>query len=114
MKFTQIRVIEAVLLLLQPYKGNKLMRFLGEFFIGPLRPDGSWQVLKSPDSRFLRKYGALFEDNRGPPMVLRGATYATDPVTGWVNRGKLEPHKGRPLVSFRYPPPPPPPPWVQI
>lgn len=83
------------------YKGNKLVRFLGEFFIGPLRPEGKWAVLKSPDSRFLRKYGALFEDNRGPPMVLVGATYATDPVTGWVNRGKLEPHLGRPLVSIR-------------
>ncbi|KAL0042483.1 hypothetical protein WJX79_001296 [Trebouxia sp. C0005] len=83
------------------YKGNKLVRFLGELFIGPLRPEGRWAVLKSPDSRFLRKYGALFEDNRGPPMVLVGATYATDPVTGWVNRGKLEPHLGRPLVSIR-------------
>ncbi|DBA93931.1 TPA: hypothetical protein ACH3X3_013969 [Trebouxia sp. C0006] len=83
------------------YKGNKLVRFLGEFFIGPLRPEGKWAVLKSPDSRFLRKYGALFEDNRGPPMILVGATYATDPVTGWVNRGKLEPHLGRPLVSIR-------------
>ena len=91
-----------VLLWLQPYKGNKFTRFLGEFFIGPLRPEGTWQVLKSPDSRFVRKYGALFEDNRGPPMVLRGATYATDPVTGWVNRGKLEPHLGQPLISFRY------------
>jgi len=86
--------------ILQAYKGNKLMRFLGEFFIGPLRPEGRWQVLKSPDSRFLRKYGVLFEDNRGPPMVLRGATYVTDPVTGWVNRGKLEPHLGRPLISI--------------
>ncbi|DBA90394.1 TPA: hypothetical protein ACH3X1_003668 [Trebouxia sp. C0004] len=83
------------------YKGNKLVRFLGEFFIGPLRPEGKWAVLKSPDSRFLCKYGALFEDNRGPPMVLVGATYATDPVTGWVNRGKLEPHLGRPLLSIR-------------
>ena len=96
-----------VLVWLQPYKGNKFMRFLGEFFIGPLRPEGTWQVLKSPDSRFVRKYGALFEDHRGPPMVLRGATYATDPVTGWVNRGKLESHLGRPLISFRYPSPTP-------
>ena len=79
------------------------MRFLGDFFIGPLRPEGTWQVLKSPDSRFVRKYGALFEDNRGPPMVLRGATYETDPVTGWVNRGQLQSHLGRPLISFRYP-----------
>lgn len=77
------------------------MRILSEVFIGPVRPEGRWQVLKSPDSRFLRKYGVLFEDNRGPPMVLRDATYVTDPATGWVNRGKLEPHLGRPLISFR-------------
>ena len=80
-------------------KTNRCTRFLSEFFIGPIRPGGSWQVLKTPDSRFLRKYGALFEDNRGPPMVLRGATYAVDPITGWVNRGKLEPYYGRPLIS---------------
>lgn len=100
-------LIVRMLVCLQPHKGNKLMRFLGEFFIGPLRPEGTWQVLKSPDSRFMRKYGALFEDNRGPPMVLRGATYETDPVTGWVNRGQLQSRLGRPLISFRFPPYPP-------
>lgn len=100
-------LIVRMLVCLQPHKGNKFMRFLGEFFIGPLRPEGTWQVLKSPDSRFMRKYGALFEDNRGPPMVLRGATYETDPVTGWVNRGQLQSHLGRPLISFRYPSYPP-------
>ena len=86
---------------LQAYKGNKVVRFLGELLIGPLRPEGRWQTLKSPDSRFLRKYGVLFEDNRGPPMVVRGATWAVDPVTGYVNRGRLEYHLGRPLLSFR-------------
>ena len=82
------------------HRSNRCTRFLSEFFIGPIRPDGSWQVLKAPDSRFLGKYGALFEDNRGPPMVLQGATYAVDPVTGWVNRGKLVPAFGRPLISL--------------
>ena len=65
-----------------------------------MRPEGTWQVLKSPDSRFLNKYGPLFEDNRGPPMVMKNATYAVDPVTGWVNRGKLEPYYGAPLISL--------------
>ena len=87
---------------LQAYKGNKLVRFLGELLIGPLRPEGRWQTLKSPDSRFLRKYGVLFEDNRGPPMVVRGATWEVENhATGYVNRGKLEYHLGRPILSFR-------------
>ena len=52
--------------------------------------------------RFVGRWGALFEENRGPPMVMCGATYATDPQTGLCNRGSLEPHLGRPVLTLRY------------
>ena len=81
-------------------KHNWVIHVLGVLLLGRSHPEGTWAVVRRADSRFLQKYGALFTDNRGPPMVLKGATYQADPVTGWVNRGKLESHPGQPLLSF--------------
>ena len=52
-------------------------------------------------ARFVGRWGPLFEENRGPPMVMRGATYETDRTTGMCHRGTLEPHLGRPFLVFR-------------
>lgn len=81
-------------------KHNWVIHVLGVLLLGRSHPEGTWAVVRRADSRFLQKYGALFTDNRGPPMVLKGATYQADPVTGWVNRGKLESQPGQPLLSF--------------
>ena len=71
-----------------------------DILLGPEVAEGAWRPLKRPDSRFVHRYGTLFEENRGPPMVMRGASFQADPVTGLCNRGKLQPHLGRPLLSL--------------
>ena len=68
--------------------------------LGPEVAEGAWRPLKRPDSRFVQRYGTLFEENRGPPMVMRGASFQADPVTGLCKRGQLQPHLGRPLLSL--------------
>ena len=53
-----------------------------DIVLGPHVTEGAWRPLKRPDSRFVERWGTLFEENRGPPMVLRNATWRVDPVTG--------------------------------
>ena len=69
--------------------------------IGRESPEGFWRAIRKPDSRFVYKYGALFEETRGPPMLVHGATWEAHPVTGFVNRGKLIPVPGAPIFSVR-------------
>lgn len=53
-----------------------------DVLLGPAVTEGAWRPLKRPDSRFVERWGTLFEENRGPPLVLRNATFEADPVTG--------------------------------
>ena len=53
-----------------------------DIVLGPEVYEGAWRPLKRPDSRFVERWGTLFEENRGPPMVLKGASFRADPVTG--------------------------------
>ncbi|KAK9800174.1 hypothetical protein WJX73_003425 [Symbiochloris irregularis] len=82
-------------------RGCSLSDAFARVLLGPRMEEGGWRPLKRPDSQFIGRWGTLFEDNRGPPLVMRGATFEKDPVTGRCNRGTLEPHLGRPVVSFR-------------
>ena len=73
----------------------------GALLIGRESPEGFWRTIRKPDSRFCYKYGALFEETRGPPMLVHGATWKPHPVTGFVDRGKLIPVPGAPLLTVR-------------
>lgn len=68
--------------------------------VGPKGVSGKWMALKRRDSRFVNKYGPLFDANRGPPMVLTDCTYEVDPKTGFCNRGRLQQVHEAPIFSF--------------
>ncbi|KAK9809018.1 hypothetical protein WJX72_007977 [[Myrmecia] bisecta] len=78
------------------HKGSVVLDVL----FGRTLTSGTWQPAKRPESNFVPRWGALFEDNRGEPMVLTGATYAVDPVTGALNRGQLVPVPGKAIISI--------------
>ena len=89
---------------LEEKRGSRLSRGIRAFqglLLGRESPEGFWRTIRKPDSRFVYKWGALFEETRGPPMLVHGATWEAHPVTGFVNRGRLIPVPGAPIVSFR-------------
>lgn len=49
----------------------------------------------------MSKYGSLFEDACGPPMIRVKPTYNFDPVTGRVDRGLYLPAPEAPLFTIR-------------
>lgn len=61
---------------------------------------GDWKPGRRYDSKFVAKYGSLFEDTRGPPMVQVRPTYCTDPITGRVDRGIFLPGPEEPLFRL--------------
>ncbi len=86
-------------------EGSRLSRGFQAFqalLLGRESPEGFWRAIRKPDSRFVYKWGALFEETRGPPMLVHGATWEAHPVTGFVNRGRLIPVPGAPIFSIRW------------
>lgn len=61
---------------------------------------GVWTPLHL-DSRFLAKYGVLFEGSAGQPLVRKAASYSFSEEKGEVNRGALVPLLERPLLHVR-------------
>lgn len=72
-----------------------------DILFGVETPEGKWMALKRRDSRFIQKYGPLFEVNRGPPMYYTDMTYEKDPETGYCYRGRLQQANEAPIVSIR-------------
>ena len=48
----------------------------------------------------MAKFGSLFDDTRGPPMIRVRPTYNVDPDTGRVDRGIFVPDSEEPLFRF--------------
>ncbi|KAL4434011.1 hypothetical protein ABPG75_000452 [Micractinium tetrahymenae] len=67
---------------------------------GSRKLQGDWCAINL-DSRFVHKYGSLFEATYGQAMVRRRATYDFDPVRGKIDRGALVPLPELATVSWR-------------
>lgn len=74
--------------------------------LGPEQQQGEWIGNGSHGYLFMARFGVLFEGYRGPAVIRVNASYNVDPVTRYVDRGKLLVVKKRPLFvvpSLRIP-----------
>lgn len=67
---------------------------------GEHQSEADWTATRQQGSKFVARYGPLFEEHRGPAIGRRGATLEIDPITGKVDRGELVGIKERPLISI--------------
>jgi len=74
---------------------NWMTRLFGEHL-----NDAEWSATRKQGSKFVARYGPLFEEHRGPAIGRRDATLEVDPITGRVDRGTLVVIRERPLVAI--------------
>lgn len=73
------------------------MTFL-TLILGEHQHEAEWATTKTQGSKFMARYGVLFEEYRGPPIGRRDVSLEIDPNTGVVDRGELVILKERPLL----------------
>lgn len=74
---------------------NWMTRLFGEHL-----NDAEWSATRRQGSKFVARYGPLFEEHRGPAIGRRDATLEVDPITGRVDRGTLVVIRERPLAAI--------------
>eukprot|EP00210_Caulerpa_lentillifera_P005726 g5474.t1 len=67
---------------------------------GEHQNEADWTSTRQQGSKFVARFGPLFEDHRGPAIGRRDATLDIDPVTGKVDRGTLVVIRERPLFTI--------------
>ncbi|KAK9812889.1 hypothetical protein WJX72_005294 [[Myrmecia] bisecta] len=76
---------------------NKVERWVGRPLLGRQLEEAQWLDTHWPRSRFLHRYGAFFEDNRGAAHLLKDASFTKD-KSGQLSRGRLDPLLEPPLL----------------
>ena len=74
------------------------MSFMTLLF-GEHQEEAEWVSTKTQGSKFNARFGALFEEHRGPAIGRRDVTYDVDPEKLTVDRGELVILKERPLMT---------------
>eukprot|EP00210_Caulerpa_lentillifera_P008309 g7929.t1 len=65
---------------------------------GEQQSEAEWSSTRQQGSKFVARFGPLFEEHRGPAIGRKDATLQIDPITGRVDRGTLVVIQERPLL----------------
>jgi hypothetical protein len=83
-------------------RGDWRERWVCQPLFGRASTPALWLDTRLPDGTFIACHGALFEDTRGAPHKLKGATFDVDEKTGRLHRYlALPPSTPHPMLRSR-------------